>query len=98
MTKYDLLQRLQEISKNKILDAENADRSENMHRLFMYPAMMVPAAQSAIVKIFSDVLPPNAYVIDPFMGSGTSLLSCMEFGFNVFRSDCQAWRYQVCAK
>ena len=29
------------------LDGEGADRSENLHRLFMYPAMMVPAAQHA---------------------------------------------------
>ena len=82
-----LLLRLQEMSKNGIFDAEDADRSENMHRLFMYPAMMVPAAQSAIVQVFSDILPPNTYAIDPFMGSGTSLLSCIEFGFNVFGQD-----------
>ena len=25
--------------------------------------------------------------MDPFMGSGTSLMSCMEFGFNVFGQD-----------
>ena len=53
----------------------------------MYPAMMVPAAQSAIIQAFSDILPPNTYAIDPFMGSGTSLLSCIEFGFNVFGQD-----------
>lgn len=82
-----LILRLEEISKKGILDAGNADRSENLHRLFMYPAMMVPAAQSAIVEVFSDVLPTKAYAIDPFMGSGTSLLSCIEFGFNVFGQD-----------
>lgn len=87
ITEDKLILRLQEISKNGILDAEDADRSENMHRLFMYPAMMVPAAQSAIVQAFSDILPPNTYAIDPFMGSGTSLLSCIEYGFNVFGQD-----------
>lgn len=87
ITEDKLILRLQEISKNGILDAEDADRSENMHRLFMYPAMMVPAAQSAIIQAFSDILPPNTYAIDPFMGSGTSLLSCIEFGFNVFGQD-----------
>ena len=87
ITEDKLILRLQEISRNGILDAENADRSENMHRIFMYPAMMVPATQSAIIQAFSDILPPNTYAIDPFMGSGTSLLSCIEFGFNVFGQD-----------
>lgn len=83
----ELLHRLKAISAKGVLDADNADRRENMHRLFMYPAMMVPATQSAIINIFADFLPEDAFAIDPFMGSGTSLLSCMEFGFNVFGQD-----------
>lgn len=82
-----LLSRLQKISEDGILDAENADRNENMHCFFMYPAMMVPATQSAIIKAFSGILPKGSYAIDPFMGSGTSLLSCIEFGFNIFGQD-----------
>ena len=87
ITEEELISRLKEISEKKILDGEDANRCENMRRLFMYPAMMVPATQSAIVRVFSDILPQNTYAIDPFMGSGTSLLSCMEFGFNVFGQD-----------
>ena len=34
-----LINRLQEISETGVLDAEDADRKENLHRLFMYPAM-----------------------------------------------------------
>jgi hypothetical protein len=83
----ELIQRLTDISTNGILDAENANRSENMHRLFMYPAMMVPATQSAILGVFADIFTREAYAIDPFMGSGTSLMSCMEYGFNVFGQD-----------
>ena len=69
------------------LDGEGADRSENLHRLFMYPAMMVPAAQHAIIKAIVGCMPTDAWAIDPFMGSGTSLMSCMEFGFNVYGQD-----------
>ncbi len=69
------------------LDGEGADRSENLHRLFMYPAMMVPAAQHAVIKVVADCMPDEAWAIDPFMGSGTSLMSCMEFGFKVFGQD-----------
>ncbi len=69
------------------LDGEGADRSENLHRLFMYPAMMVPAAQHAIIKAIVGCMPNEAWAIDPFMGSGTSLMSCLEFGFNVYGQD-----------
>lgn len=80
-------QQLNALRENKTLDGEGADRSENLHRLFMYPAMMVPATQYAVIQAVADTLPYGAWAIDPFMGSGTSLLSCMEFGFNVYGQD-----------
>lgn len=82
-----LLSQLDAIKIKGTLDGEEADRSENLHRLFMYPAMMVPATQSAVIEAMTNVLPLNSNAIDPFMGSGTSLLSCMEFGFNTFGQD-----------
>lgn len=82
----ELKKRLLEIKETGTLDGENADRRENMHRLFMYPAMMVPATQSAIIEAITDVFHVQK-AIDPFMGSGTSLLSCMEFGLDVFGQD-----------
>lgn len=83
----DLLARLGTIKEEGTLDGEEADRSENMHRLFMYPAMMVPATQSAMIEAMTHVLPSNSLAVDPFMGSGTSLLSCMEYGLGVFGQD-----------
>jgi hypothetical protein len=80
-------QQLMSLKDNRTLDSNDADRSENLHRLFIYPAMMVPAAQYAVIKAVSTCLPHNANAIDPFMGSGTSLMSCMEFDFNVFGQD-----------
>lgn len=80
-------QQIQALRENKALDGEGADRSENLHRLFMYPAMMVPATQYAVIQAVADTIPEGAWAIDPFMGSGTSLMSCMEFGFNVFGQD-----------
>lgn len=80
-------QKLQTLKESGELDGEGADRSENLHRLFMYPAMMVPAAQEAVIKVFADCMPVGAWAIDPFMGSGTSLMSSMEFGFNVYGQD-----------
>lgn len=80
-------QKLQILKESGELNGEGADRSENLHRLFMYPAMMVPAAQHAVIKAVADCLPVGAWAMDPFMGSGTSLMSCMEFGFNVYGQD-----------
>lgn len=80
-------QQLDALRENKTLDGEGADRSENMHRLFMYPAMMVPSTQYAVIQVVADTLPSGAWAMDPFMGSGTSLMSCMEFGFNVYGQD-----------
>ena len=82
-----LLNQLEMIKSNGVLDGDNADRKENLHRLFMYPAMMVPATQSAIIEAFSHELPNDILAIDPFMGSGTAPLSCMEFGFDVYGQD-----------
>lgn len=82
-----LINQLLEISGKGILDGEDADRKENLHRLFMYPAMMVPVTQSAILQAIKEVLPSTSCAIDPFMGSGTSLMSCMEFGLNVYGQD-----------
>lgn len=80
-------QKLQTLKESGELNGEGADRSENLRRLFMYPAMMVPAAQHAVIKAIADCLPVGAWAMDPFMGSGTSLMSCMEFGFNVYGQD-----------
>lgn len=70
-----------------VLDAKNAKRDENLHRIYMYPAMMVPATQSAIVKIIANQLDADSWAIDPFMGSGTTLLSCMEYHMNAMGQD-----------
>ena len=80
-------QKLQTLKESGELNGKGADRSENLHRLFMYPAMMVPAAQYAVIKAVADCLPVGAWAMDPFMGSGTSLMTCMEFGFNVYGQD-----------
>ncbi len=79
--------KLAAIRKEGILDGRNVDRRESLHRLFAYPAMMVPAAQNAIIGVVSKCLPKKVQAIDPFMGSGTSLLACAEFGFNAFGQD-----------
>ena len=79
--------RLIQVRETGDLDGVNAKREDNLHRLFYYPAMMVPSTQSAIIEAIKPELPTNAIAIDPFMGSGTSLLSCMEYGIGIYGQD-----------
>lgn len=81
-----LICRLKSIDQ-KVFDAPDFKRDENIHRLFLYPAMMVPATQKAILDALIEYLPEHPDMIDPFMGSATSLLSCMELGMNVYGQD-----------
>lgn len=77
---------LKEIDQIK-LDATKNDRSANVHRLFQYPAMMVPMSQETVVGTISNFLPKNACMIDPFMGSSTSIVISMKYGLNCFGQD-----------
>lgn len=81
-----LICRLKSIDQ-KVFDAPDFKRDENIHRLFLYPAMMVPATQKAVLDALIEYLPEHPDMIDPFMGSATSLLSCMELGMNVYGQD-----------
>lgn len=71
----------------RVFDAPDFKRDENIHRLFLYPAMMVPATQKAVLDALVEFLPEHPGMIDPYMGSATSLLSCMELGMNVYGQD-----------
>ena len=79
--------KLEDLKQHGDLDGVTANKGDNLHRLFYYPAMMVPITQSQIIEIVSSFLPSPASAIDPFMGSGTSLMSCMEYGLGVYGQD-----------
>lgn len=79
--------KLEDLKKHGDLDGVTANKGDNLHRLFYYPAMMVPITQSQIIEIVSSFLSSPASAIDPFMGSGTSLMSCMEYGLGVYGQD-----------
>ena len=83
----DLMSRLKWVQEHGDLNGATAKRADNLHRLFLYPAMMVPITQSLIIKAILDDLPHNALAIDPYIGSATSLMSCMEYGLGVFGQD-----------
>ncbi|WP_296598004.1 hypothetical protein [Phenylobacterium sp.] len=81
----------------KLLDAKSADpdfwsskdrdRTDSAHSIFQYPAMMVPLVQRRLLGAVLEARPDIQSVYDPFMGSGTSLVSGMHYGLNVYGND-----------
>nr|WP_273569004.1 DNA methyltransferase [Maribacter sp. Hal144] len=75
--------------------AENSDvwtcpdsnRREYCHSFFQYPAMMVPAVQKKLIDIVSSVVKGTKNMIDPMMGSATTLVASMENGLNCYGQD-----------
>lgn len=63
------------------------NRREYVHSFFQYPAMMIPAVQKKLIEIIVESKPSVKNMFDPFMGSATTLVACMESGLNVYGSD-----------
>lgn len=88
-----MLQVGQEILENftnlddSILNGSNHNRRDYVHSLFQYPAMMVPSVQEPILKVVHGLLPDNPWLIDPYMGSATSFVTAMKYGFNMYGQD-----------
>ncbi len=62
-------------------------RIKDIHTLFRYPAVMVPDMLEDLLEILLDSNPDIEHIFDPFMGSGTSLVSSMKFGKNCYGQD-----------
>jgi hypothetical protein len=67
--------------------SKSRDRSDSAHCIFQYPAMMVPVVQRRLLAAVVEAQPLATDLWDPFVGSGTSLVSAMHFGMNVFGND-----------
>ena len=63
------------------------NRREYTHSFFQYPARMIPAVQKKLIEIIVSAKPDIENMIDPFMGSATTLVACMEMGLNCFGQD-----------
>ncbi len=72
---------------NHFWSSPNHDRSEYLHSFFQYPAMMVPVVQRKLIEIITRNKPSISNVLDPYMGSGTSLVACMENGLDCYGQD-----------
>ena len=57
------------------------------HGLTQYPAMMVPALQAELMGVVADADGGVTTVLDPFAGSGTTLVECMRLGMSFAGQD-----------
>lgn len=57
------------------------------HGLTQYPAMMIPAMQAVLLRIVAAVDGRVAAVLDPFAGSGTTLVESMRLGLDYTGQD-----------
>lgn len=63
------------------------DRSQNVHRFFQYPAMMVPIVQQTLIEILTSTDNSIKTILDPFMGSSTSIVAGMMNGLSCYGQD-----------
>lgn len=69
-------------------DFSAVGQNENSFAYFQYPAMMVPRMQGDIIDAIRTVIPDIQRAIDPFAGSGTTLVEALKrniqpIGFDV---------------
>lgn len=62
-------------------------KRDAMHGVTQYPAMMVPAMQGKLLDVLCDVVGPNIRMVDPFIGSGTTLVEAMRRGIDFWGQD-----------
>ena len=66
---------------------KDRDRRDSAHCLFQYPAMMVPLVQRRLLACVLEAKPSVRSLFDPFVGSGTSLVSGMHYGLDIHGND-----------
>ena len=66
------------------------------HGLSQYPAMMVPAMQAELVRVIADADGRVTKVLDPFAGSGTTLVECMRLGLSFTGQDINPLAVLIC--
>ena len=65
--------------KDETWDFVKADTKEYTHCLHNYPAMMIP---QIVRKLLNQYGKPKGWVLDPYCGTGTSLVEASLFGMN----------------
>jgi hypothetical protein len=66
------------------------------HGLTQYPAMMVPSMQAVLLEVIAKNVEQVSSVLDPFCGSGTTLIECMRLGLNYSGQDINPLSVLIC--
>lgn len=66
------------------------------HGLTQYPAMMVPTMQAVLLGVVTNVDSRVSAVLDPFAGSGTTLVESMRLGLNYTGQDINPLALLLC--
>lgn len=72
---------------SSIWTSPDYNKREYIHSFFQYPGRMIPAVQRKLIEIITEAKPEIRNMIDPFMGSATTLVACMESGLNCYGQD-----------
>lgn len=84
-----------DISKNdleKLIDSVSDSKRVNdpIHNLYQYPASFSPNFVDTIIKHFSK---SGDYILDPFMGGGTTVIEAVKNGRNIIGNDINSLSY-----
>lgn len=66
------------------------------HIYYQYPAMMVPDMQGELLDIITKIQPSVTNVLDPFVGSGTTMTECMSRGLEFTGQDINPFAVLLC--
>lgn len=66
--------------------------SGSTHNFYLYPARFSPEVARAVIELFSS---PDEWVLDPFMGGGTSIIEGMMLGRRMIGVDLNALAHFV---
>lgn len=73
-----------------------ASARPNLHGLLRYPAMMVPKMQGDIIDTVLQFTGNKAHILDPFVGSGTTMTEALLRGLNFTGVDINPLAALVC--
>lgn len=74
-----------------LYDWFNVNQVKNVSKRYNHPCIMPLEVMKKVVGI----LPKDALIFDPFMGSGTTALACMELGYDFIGTEINEDYYEI---
>lgn len=95
---YELLKILEERNQNdkEYWSFKGRSTREHTHIYYQYPAMMIPDMQRELLEMIVKLQKNISFVLDPFVGSGTTMTECMFHGLNFVGQDINPLAVLLC--